>query len=247
VETHLDIPSGEPCFIGHLKRRKYKAQLHATAPGTEPSFRMKRLQSALLLASIVCSYSTSTAIPRNCSDYTTCSDCVTPPRVTQGASDSCVWCNIDQKCHARQAMDSSPCAPIEHIESDNAHLCACKREPHAGVGIDACAWYNNTSGGSDFLPSAYVYAAACACRGEGDHHWTTPVSNCVRSEVLNGHKNLPDEIKQAREIEAELQPALLWLHNDCILIHVHAENEGCPKNTLSGCGTGIVSAACRCL
>lgn len=69
-----------------------------------------------------------------------------------------------------------------------------------GFGPEICAWYTNQSYilpndtslwyGGDFLPPTYTAAAQCACEGDGNPLWNTNAASCVRTFLVNTHKQL---------------------------------------------------------
>jgi hypothetical protein len=114
----------------------------------------------------------------------------------------CKWCERDNTCYDAEGSLPDPCSIWEDITDPKYCTCnppSCR--PKGGVG--ACTWYTTSTkqsppsqwGGADFLFSPYATAAQCACEGDGNTLWLTPVANCVRHYILTSHQGLSDGIK----------------------------------------------------
>lgn len=140
-----------------------------------------------------------------CSQYTTCSDCVTH----ETFKNTCRWCEIDNTCHDHGSL-ANTCHSFENIHE--LKYCQCNGlQPAPGVDASVCDWYTDTTGssdptqwkGGDFLPDQYKSAAHCACSGCGtlikcNRIWQKAPNalTCVRKQLIEAHKSLNATFRQ---------------------------------------------------
>eukprot|EP01127_Copromyxa_protea_P019510 TRINITY_DN6356_c0_g1_i1.p1 TRINITY_DN6356_c0_g1~~TRINITY_DN6356_c0_g1_i1.p1 ORF type:complete len:177 (-),score=26.40 TRINITY_DN6356_c0_g1_i1:17-547(-) len=123
-----------------------------------------------------------------------------------------------------------------------AHECAQNCTIVGNATKDQCVYYEQNM---DWLPTAYVKSATCACtgaKGLWDDGWNSPTSHCVRNFLLAGHRAINDTFKAEMRAKKEKYcvPAicnpeyLFWIEKNWVPIaykvHVDAYRHCCcPK------------------
>jgi hypothetical protein len=75
----------------------------------------------------------------------------------------------------------------------NNHTCAASCAiPQSHWDFTNCDWYDSQL---EWLPTAYVKSAKCACHLKGVHGRNSQSSYCVRTHLLASHKAIPDATK----------------------------------------------------
>jgi hypothetical protein len=82
-------------------------------------------------------------------------------------------------------------AAINFVAADT-----CKAQctiPKYDANFEHCDWYETQL---DWLPTAYVKSAKCACLLKGLEARASPTASCVRNNLIASHKTVPDSLKQ---------------------------------------------------